>query len=63
MLPNFSWRDFVREITIESQIFIRFFSIDRMSKSFFFFSEFVLKISREISRERKREKLETLEIF
>lgn len=36
MLPNFSWRDFVREITIESQIFIRFFSIDRMSKSFFF---------------------------
>lgn len=63
MLPNFSWRDFVREITIESQIFIRFFSIDRMSKSFFFFSEFVLEISREISRERKREKLETLEIF
>lgn len=62
MLPNFSWRDFVREITIESQIFIRFFSIDRMSKSFFF-SEFVLEISREISRERKREKLETLEIF
>lgn len=36
MLPNFSWRDFVREITIESQIFVRFFSIDRMSKSFFF---------------------------